>query len=103
MTIGAAADERIATGIQGEIRTSAVACKDRQVSVKTAAGNRHSVAREFGGTAGNCIVHQPEPAWNWLSIADNDAVRHALPGNKPEKSIWGCVDGDRSAVRCLSR
>ena len=64
VAIGAAADERFAAGIERKIRAGAVAREDRQVSVKTAAGDRHKLPGKIGGTARNCMVHQRPAAWN---------------------------------------
>jgi hypothetical protein len=49
------------------------------------------------------MVHQQEPAWNWLAIADNDAAGRCCWKLGLRSRFGGCVDGDRSAVRCLSR
>ena len=64
VAIGAAADERIAAGIERKIRAGAVAREHRQISVESAAGDRHKRPGKIGGTAGTCMVHQWPAAWN---------------------------------------
>ena len=65
MAIGAAADESVAAGIERKIGAGAVARENRQISVKTAAGDRHSIAWQ---NRRNCPKLHGTPGagtWNW--------------------------------------